>query len=71
MDLIERAAALILKSREDFILDASCDKTQEILLDQRLYIVSEEQFDAFEKAFTQSLSENKGLQNLMSGKYSF
>jgi uncharacterized protein (DUF1778 family) len=70
-DLIDRAAALTSKSRTDFMLDASCEKAQEVLLDQRLFIVTEEQFDAFERAFDMPLSGNKGFQDLMSDKYSW
>lgn len=70
LSLIEQAASLMFKSRKDFILDASCEKAKEILLEQRLFVVSDEEFDAFEKAFEQTLTENKGFQELMSDKYS-
>ena len=68
-DLIDRAAELTFKSRTDFILEASCEKAQGILLHQHLFIISEEQFDIFEQALSQPLSENKGFQDLMSQKY--
>lgn len=70
-DLIDRAAAITSKSRTDFMLEASCEKAQEVLLDQRLFIVTDKQYEAFEHAFSQQLSENKGFQDLMSDKYSW
>ena len=46
-DLIDMAANLVAKSRTDFMLDAACREAQDILLDQRLFIVDDEQYDAF------------------------
>lgn len=69
LDMIGRAAALISKSRSDFILEASCEKAVEVLLDQHVIIVTNGQFADFEKAFSQPLPENKKFQNLMSDKY--
>jgi uncharacterized protein (DUF1778 family) len=70
-ELIDRTAALTFKSRTDFMLEASCQKAEEVLLNQRLIIVTDEQFEAFERAFDMPLSENKGLRDLMSDKYSW
>lgn len=41
-DLIDMAANLVAKSRTDFMLDAACREAQDILLDQRLFIVDDE-----------------------------
>jgi len=71
LSLIEKAAALMFKCRKDFIFDASCEKAQKILSEQHLFVVSDEEFDAFEKDFEQSLTVNKGFQELMSDKYSW
>lgn len=46
-DLIDMAANLVAKSRTDFMLDAACREAQDILLDQRLFILDDEQYDAF------------------------
>ncbi len=46
-DLIDMAANLVAKSRTDFMLDATCREAQDILLDQRLFILDDEQYDAF------------------------
>lgn len=46
-DLIDMAANLVSKSRTDFVLDAACREAQDILLDQRLFILGDKQYDAF------------------------
>ncbi len=51
-DLIDMAANLVAKSRTDFMLDAACREAQDILLDQRLFILDDEQYDAFLAART-------------------
>ncbi|UDQ78192.1 DUF1778 domain-containing protein [Pectobacterium brasiliense] len=44
-NLIDMAANLVSKSRTDFMLEAACREAQDILLDQRLFILDNEQFD--------------------------
>ncbi|EDK4684448.1 DUF1778 domain-containing protein [Salmonella enterica] len=46
-DLIDMAANIVSKSRTDFVLDAACREAQDILLDQRLFILDDKQYDAF------------------------
>lgn len=70
-DLIDLAAQLISLSRTDFMLNAACEKAQEVLLDQRLFIVDDQQFAEFQRILDTPLSENKGFQELMSDKYSW
>lgn len=41
------AAKLVSKSRTDFILEVACREAQDILLDQRLFVLNDEQYDAF------------------------
>ncbi|EMA4702916.1 DUF1778 domain-containing protein [Klebsiella pneumoniae] len=47
-DLIDMAASLVSKSRTDFVLEAACREAQDILLDQRLFILDDTQYDAFQ-----------------------
>ncbi|ATO31363.1 hypothetical protein DDI_0195 [Dickeya dianthicola RNS04.9] len=49
-ELIDVAAKLLLKSRTEFILDAACREAEDVLLDQRLFLVNDEQYDAFMQA---------------------
>ncbi|MHC0026574.1 type II toxin-antitoxin system TacA family antitoxin [Enterobacter vonholyi] len=46
-DLIDMAASLVSKSRTDFMLDAACREAQDILLDQRLFILDNAQYESF------------------------
>jgi len=45
--LIDMAANLVSKSRTDFMLEAACREAQDILLDQRLFLLDDKQFDTF------------------------
>ncbi|MCB1622931.1 MAG: DUF1778 domain-containing protein [Thiothrix sp.] len=53
--LIDRAAMLLGKSRSDFMLEAACREATDVLLDQRLFLLDEDQFQAFDKALSQPL----------------
>ena len=46
-DLIDMAASLVSKSRTDFMLEVACREAQDILLDQRLFLLNDNQFEAF------------------------
>ena len=49
-DLIDVAAAFSGSDRTSFILDAACKKAEEVILDQRLFVLADDAFDAFEQA---------------------
>ncbi|WP_339138574.1 MAG: DUF1778 domain-containing protein [Candidatus Electrothrix sp. GW3-4] len=67
-ELIDRAAALLNKNRTDFILEASCSEAENVLLDQRLFILDEKQFAEFETALQERFSDNKHILQLLEGK---
>ncbi len=48
--LIDRAAKAVNKSRSEFMLEAACREAENVLLDQRLFYVTENEFERFEKA---------------------
>ncbi|WP_027369222.1 DUF1778 domain-containing protein [Desulfocurvibacter africanus] len=66
--LIDRAAALALKTRTDFILDAVTRAAEETILDQRLFQVSPEEFQAFQEALDRPAASNDRLRALLSRK---
>lgn len=66
--LIDRAAQLLSKTRSEFILDVMCREAENVLLDQRLFIVSDEKYDNFVKMLEASLTETHDYQRLMSNK---
>lgn len=63
--LLTKAAALLHKDRSAFILDVACREAENVLLDQRLFQLSEEDFDAFKTAFTAPIAESAALKALL------
>jgi uncharacterized protein (DUF1778 family) len=55
--LIDKAAAALHKSRSDFMLEAACREAENVLLDQRLFFLQDEEFDALEAAMKAPVSE--------------
>ncbi|MFR0672427.1 DUF1778 domain-containing protein [Enterobacterales bacterium AW_CKDN230030176-1A_HGKHYDSX7] len=49
-DLIDAAAEILSVDRTSFILDAACRRAEEVIVDRKLFVLSEEAFDRFEKA---------------------
>lgn len=65
--LIDAAVELLGTDRTSFILDAACKRAEEVIMDRRVFILSDEAFDRFEQALEDNpLRSNKCLQNLMS-----
>lgn len=65
--LIDKAATLMGKSRSDFMLEVACREAMDVLLDQRLFLLSEEQFQAFESVLSDELpfENQKCIQKLL------
>lgn len=60
------AAAISGSDRTSFILDAACKKAEEIILDQRLFVLANHEFDAFEQARESNpLRSNECLRQLL------
>jgi uncharacterized protein (DUF1778 family) len=54
------------KSRSDFILEAACKEAENVLLDQRLFLLDKEQFAQFAGALWQDMAGNRQLETLLS-----
>ena len=67
-NLIDQAASLSSKTRTDFILEAATKAAQDAILDQVLFPVSAERFEAFQKLLDSSPEENERLSALMARK---
>ena len=63
--LIDRAASLLGKNRSDFMLETACREAENILLDQRLFMLNEADFDAFMTMLDAPVKDNPALHNLM------
>lgn len=49
-DLIDAAADILCIDRTSFILDAACRRAEEVIVDRKLFLLSDEAFESFEKA---------------------
>lgn len=67
-NLIDRAAALLGKNRSDFMLETACREAENVLLDQRLFLLNQENFDAFNEALNAPVKDNPALHKLMTRK---
>ena len=63
--MIDRAARLQGKNRTHFMLEASREKAEQVLLDQTLFAVDTEQYAAFEALMNAPLADNEGVQRLL------
>lgn len=68
LDLIDTAASLSGKSRTAFILDAAHQAAQQALLEQRLFVLNDEQWEAFNKALDAPPTKNEKLRQLLQAK---
>lgn len=67
-NLIDRAAALLGKNRSDFMLEAACREAENVLLDQRLFMLNPANFEAFNQALDAPTKDNPELGKLMARK---
>lgn len=67
-NLIDRAAALQGKNRSDFMLEAACREAENVLLDQRLFMLEKINFNAFIQVLEAPVKDNPALRKLMSRK---
>jgi uncharacterized protein (DUF1778 family) len=66
--LIDKAAKLLGKKRSEFILEASCQTAEDVLLDQRLFLLHEVDFNEFETLLNAPVKNNPALNKLMAKK---
>lgn len=62
--MLRRAAAAAHKSLTEFILDAACSAATQTLLDQRLFMVSDEQYQGLLEMLDRPEEDNAGLREL-------
>lgn len=66
--ILRRAAEVAHKSLTDFILDSACQAAEQTLLDQRLFMVSGQQYQGLLDLLDRPVQDNQGLQDLFSRK---
>lgn len=67
-DLIDQAAESLARSRSDFMLEAACQKAQEILLDQAFFTVNTDTFEKVHALLEQPLPSTDKLRRLLKTK---
>lgn len=65
-DLIDEAAAALGKTRTEFMVDSARREAIDVLLDQRLFILNDADFEAFSEALNQPREPDPKLRALMS-----
>jgi uncharacterized protein (DUF1778 family) len=63
--LIQRAAEVSRKSVTEFVLTSACEKAEQTLLDQRLFMVDDNAWRAFQDALERPAQIKTGLQALI------
>src|ERR1700752_400742 len=66
--LIDTAAAVVGKSRTEFMLESARQHAIDVLLDQRLFVLNAEQHDAFVEILDNPPMPNAALKKLLSSK---
>jgi uncharacterized protein (DUF1778 family) len=64
--VLRRAAEVAHKSLTDFILETACLAAEQTLLDQRLFLVSGDQYQALLDLLERPVQDNPGLRDLFS-----
>lgn len=64
--IIKMASDISHKSLTEFIIDSAYQAAEKVILDQRLFIVSEEIHQKFSDMLDRPIQENEGLKNLFS-----
>lgn len=66
--LIDEAAALLGKTRTEFMIDTARRQAMDVLLDQRMFSLDDAQFDAFTQALDNPAQPGPKLRALMARK---
>lgn len=63
--LIDRAAAILGKSRTEFMLDSAREAAENALLDQRVFMLSDAQYEAFMQCLDAPAEPSDALERLL------
>ena len=64
-DLIDFAASLSGKTRSEFILDSATREAENTILDQRLFVLTDDEMRRFEDALDAPVTDNPALTALL------
>lgn len=63
--LIDQAAEVQGKSRTDFMLEAACEKAQQVLLDRTVFALDAQRFQHFVQLLDAPVKPNEALKRLL------
>ena len=66
--LISQAAAILKMDRTAFILSTVCREAEEVILNQRVFLLDDKAFDQFEQSLEKPLPKSFELEKLLSEK---
>lgn len=66
--VIDYAASLVNKNRTDFIIEKAVHEAQNIILDQRVFILDDARYQAFIEQLEAPVQNSEGRQRLMDVK---
>lgn len=66
--LIDKAASCLNKTRSDFMLEVACQAAENVLLDQRLFLVDDNTFNTFQTQLDAPVADNESLHYLLNRK---
>lgn len=64
-DLIDRASAVMGKSRSEFMLESACEKAKDIILDQTFFQLNPEQYEQFLEILDRPCESDQALRTLL------
>jgi len=67
-NLIDKAAAIVNKNRSDFMLEAACREAENVLLDQRLFLVDGKTYKSFAALIDAPVKDIASLRKLLHHK---
>ncbi len=67
-DVVDSAAAVVGKTRTDFIIESTHQRAVDVLLDQRLFVLDDVQYDAFVRTLDEPPAPNAKLKALFAAK---
>ena len=67
-DLIDQAARILGKTRSDFMLETACREAEDVLLDQRVFVLDAAAFAKFQALLDAPPADNPRLRALLATK---
>lgn len=67
-DLIDQAAWILGKTRSDFMLETACREAEDVLLDQRVFVLDAAAFAQFQAVLDAPPADNPRLRALLATK---